>query len=78
MLEWISFRDEAAMGTTISRPEHHGLAVANVENMYKRVFVEVDIALTRGDYTRAVSMIRRAADGHPKVIHSEEELTTQA
>jgi len=50
----------------------HGLAMARVEYAYQQVFQEVDLALTRGDNDRAISMIRNAASGHPKVIPSPE------
>ena len=47
--------------------------MARVEYAYQRVFQEVDLALTRGDYDRALSMVRNAASGHPKVVPSQEE-----
>jgi len=46
--------------------------MARVEYAYQQVFQEVDLALSRGDHDRAVSMIRNAASGHPKVIPSPE------
>lgn len=52
-----------------------GLALARVEHVYIRVFQEVDLALTRGDYDRAISMVRNAASGHPKVVPSPEDIT---
>lgn len=51
-----------------------GLAMARVEYAYQQVFQEVDLALTRGDYNRAVSMVRNAASGHPKVVPSPEAI----
>lgn len=48
--------------------------MARIEYAYQQVFQEVDLALTRGDYNRAVSMVRNAASGHPKVVPSSEAI----